>query len=56
MENLDLGELLTAIGGLGAAIVTLGAIISRFTKTPKDDVFFDKMKAALFLKKLPPSE
>lgn len=44
MEGTDITELLTLLAGAGAAIVALGAFISRFTKTDKDDKFFARLK------------
>lgn len=43
MEGTDITELLTLLGGAAAAVVALGAFISRFTKTPKDDAFFARL-------------
>lgn len=52
MENVDFSELMTtALFALGG-IVALGTLISRYTKTPKDDAFFARVGAALnFFKK-----
>lgn len=52
LENFDLSEILTALMGVGTAVVVLGSVISRYTKTPKDDEFFEKMKKAFFFKKI----
>ena len=38
-----------ALGAIGA-VVLLGAFIARFTKTPKDDEFFARLKSVLKLK------
>lgn len=49
MDGSDLTQLLTALGTLGAAIIAVGTIIARFTKTPKDDAFWARV-AGIFKK------
>ena len=51
MENVDISELLSALGGLATAVVVLGVVISRFTKGDGDDKFFARLAKAIGLKK-----
>lgn len=57
LSNLDsFGEYGVAATALITAVTLIGKIISRFTKTPKDDAFFDRIGTAIGLKSLPPKE
>ena len=42
-------ENLNVVLGAIAGLVALGALISRYTATPKDDAFFARIKAMLKL-------
>ncbi len=48
-DSGSLTDLVTAGGILFSAVIGLGVVISRFTKTPKDDAFFDRL-AGIFKK------
>lgn len=52
--SIDLNELIKALSGLAAAIVTLGVFISRYTKSDSDDKFFGRVATGIGLKSLPP--
>lgn len=55
LSNLDsFGEYGVAAMAVLTAVTVVGKIVSRFTKTPKDDAFFERIGAAIGLKSLPP--
>jgi len=43
MDNFDMNGAIGALTGIFTGIVALGVIISRFTKTDKDDKFFARL-------------
>lgn len=48
--GFDYNEALTLLVGLVTSVVLVGAFISRFTKTPRDDEFFARLKSVLSFK------
>lgn len=55
LSNLDsFGEYGVAALALLTGVTLVGKIVSRFTKTTKDDAFFDRIGQAIGLKSLPP--
>lgn len=50
MDNFQ--DIVQAGTAFVAAVIGLGVVISRYTKTSKDDAFFGRLAAAFFLKKV----
>lgn len=48
--EFDFNEAFGLVFGLATSCVLLGAFISRFTKTEKDDEIFERLKKALGIK------
>lgn len=50
MEGFNFNEFVTAGTMALGGIALLGLLISQYTKTPKDDAFFERLAKALNLK------
>lgn len=50
MDNFQ--DIVQAGAALVTAVIGLGVVISRYTKTDKDDAFFGRLAAAFFFKKV----
>ena len=47
MDSINIPDLFVAIGGLFSALLLIGGIVVKLTKTTKDDEVFEKIEGAV---------